>query len=118
MENKAKKKQSRLVRRVHRTRFKISGTAERPRLAVYRSVKHIYAQLIDDVQGKTLALVTDLGLSVKGTKTEKATQVGKALAEIAKKMGISQAVFDRHGRQYHGRVKAVAESARENGLQI
>ena len=108
------------LRRHRRVRGKISGTAERPRLAVFRSNKGIFAQLIDDENGRTLAGASWLGLakSFKGNKTEQATAVGKALAADAKKAGIDSCVFDRAGYLYHGRVKALAEGAREGGLQF
>ena len=106
-------------RRHRRIRGKVVGTAERPRLAVYRSNKGISAQLVDDLSGKTLAGATWLGLkSFKGTKTEQAAEVGKALAEVAKKAGIESVVFDRGGYLYHGRVKALADGAREGGLKF
>ena len=92
------------------------GTAERPRLVVFRSLKHIYAQIVDDTAQRTLMTVTDQSLS--GTKTEKSVAVGKLVAEKAKASGITQVVFDRGGYQYHGRVKAVADGAREAGLEF
>lgn len=118
--NKVKVKKQRVERRHQRVRAKISGTAERPRLSVYRSLDHIYAQLIDDTTGKTLVSAKDLEVDAKKfkTKTEKATEVGKLLADKAKEKKISQAVFDRGSFRYHGRVKALAEGARENGLNI
>ena len=96
------------------------GTAERPRLAVYRSNKGISAQLVDDLGGKTLAAASWINLrkSFKGTKTEQAAEVGKMLAENAKKAGIEAVVFDRAGYLYHGRVRALAEGAREGGLSF
>jgi large subunit ribosomal protein L18 len=106
----------RRVRRHLRVRAKLAGTAARPRLVVYRSVKHMLAQLVDDDAQRTLLTVTDMGMS--GTKTERAAQVGKAMAERAKAAGISQVVFDRAGFKYHGRVKAVADGAREGGLEF
>jgi large subunit ribosomal protein L18 len=108
------------TRRRRRVRSKVSGTAERPRLAVFRSNLGIYAQLVDDLEGKTLASASWKGLpkSSKGTKTEQAAEVGKLLAEAAKKAGISACVFDRAGYLYHGRVKALAEGAREGGLEF
>src|SRR5215213_7601827 len=94
-------------RRHLRVRKKVSGSAERPRLVVFRSLKHIYAQLVDDVAQKTLMTVSDLSLEgAEGKKTEKSTAVGKALAERAKAAGITRVVFDRAGYKYHGRVKA------------
>lgn len=99
-------------------RSKISGTAQRPRLSVFRSNKAIYAQMIDDVAGKTLCGTSSLNLKEKGTKTELSKMVGQKLAENAASMGISEAVFDRGGYLYHGRVKALAEGAREKGLKF
>ena len=113
----AKTKRSSRVRRHARVRKKVSGTAERPRLAVYRSNRHIYAQLIDDERATTLASASDR--DVKGeSKTDAAKAVGELLAERAKQAGIERAVFDRGGRLYHGRVAAVADGAREKGLLI
>lgn len=100
-----------------RIRAKVSGTAARPRLAVSKTVAHIYAQLIDDESGKVLASANDLKTK-KGTKTESANNVGKEIAEKAKAAKISEVVFDRGGNLYHGRVKAVAEGAREGGLKF
>ena len=104
-------------RRHLRVRKKVSGTVARPRLVVFRSLKHIYAQLVDDVTNKTIATVGDLDIEDK-KKTEKATEVGKRIAERAKAAGITKVVFDRAGYQYHGRVKAVAEGARKGGLEF
>ena len=106
------------ARRHLRVRGKVSGTAERPRLAVFRSNVGIYAQLVDDVAGRTLAAASwqELAKSFKGTKTEQAREVGKHLAAAAKKAGIETCVFDRAGYLYHGRVKALAEGSREGGL--
>lgn len=103
-------------RRHARVRAKVAGTAERPRLVVFRSLKHITAQLVDDVQRKTLMTVTDTGLT--GKKSEKSVEVGKRVAEQAKAAGITKVVFDRGGYQYHGRVKAVADGARNGGLEF
>ncbi|MFL6031026.1 MAG: 50S ribosomal protein L18 [Gaiellaceae bacterium] len=105
-------------RRHRRVRGKVRGTAERPRLAVFRSNHGIFAQLVDDDAGKTLAAASWVGLpkSFQGDKTEQATEVGKRLAEAAKKAGIEGVVFDRGGYLYHGRVKALADGAREGGL--
>jgi large subunit ribosomal protein L18 len=107
------------MRRHRRVRAKVSGTAERPRLVVFRSNRGIFAQLVDDACGRTLAAAgwTALG-AAKGSKTDQAAQVGKALAAEAKKAGIERCVFDRGGYLYHGRVKALAEGAREGGLQF
>ena len=104
-------------RRHRRIRGKVVGTAERPRLAVFRSNKGIFAQLIDDESGRTLAGASWLGLGTfVGSMTEQAAEVGKAVAAAAKKAGIESVVFDRGGYLYHGRVKALAEGAREGGL--
>ena len=106
-------------RRQRRIRGKVTGTAERPRLAVYRSNAGISAQLVDDGAGHTLAAASWLDLKkFKGTKTEQATEVGKLLAANAKQAGLESAVFDRGGYLYHGRVKALAEGAREGGLKF
>jgi large subunit ribosomal protein L18 len=98
-----------------RVRNKISGTAERPRLVVFRSLKHIYAQLVDDTANRTLATVSDLGIE-QGKKGERAAEVGRLIAERAKTAGITRVVFDRAGYRYHGRIKAVADGARKGGL--
>ena len=107
-------------RRHRRIRGKVAGTAERPRLVVSRSNKGISAQVVDDSAGRTLGSASWIGLpkSFKGTKTEQATAVGKALAAEAKKAGVETCVFDRGGYLYHGRVKALAEGAREGGLKF
>lgn len=104
-------------RRHAKVRAKISGTQERPRLSVFRSNKSIYAQLINDVTGETLVSASDIK-ETTGTKVERAIQVGKQLAEVAKSKNISSVVFDRGGYLYAGRVKALAEAAREGGLQF
>ena len=107
------------LRRHRRVRGKVSGTAERPRLAVFRSNRGIFAQIVDDEAGRTLASANWLAQRpFKGTKTEQAAAVGKALAAEAKKAGIEACVFDRGGYLYHGRVKALAEGAREGGLKF
>ena len=107
------------LRRHRRVRGKVSGTADRPRLVVFRSNKGIFAQLVDDEAGRTLASASWLGpRSFKGTKTEQAAAVGKALAAEAKKAGVASCVFDRGGYLYHGRVKALADGAREGGLEF
>jgi large subunit ribosomal protein L18 len=103
-------------KRHRRVRGKISGTAERPRLNVFRSNTNIYAQVIDDVAGVTLASASSLKLS--GTKTEQAAAVGEAVAKAAVAKGVTEVVFDRGGYLYHGRVQALAEAARENGLKF
>ncbi len=106
-------------RRHMRVRGKISGTAERPRLNVYRSNKNIYAQLIDDVEGVTLASASTLDSEVSGNnKTERAAGVGALVAKRANEKKITEVVFDRGGYLYHGRVQALAEAARENGLKF
>jgi len=108
------------LRRHRRVRGKIRGTAERPRLLVFRSNRGIFAQLVDDDAGRTLASAswTALPTAFKGDKTEQAAEVGKRLAAEAKKAGIDTAVFDRGGYLYHGRVKALADGAREGGLSF
>ena len=106
------------ARRHRRVRAKVSGTAARPRLVVFRSNTGIYAQLVDDTSGRTLTSVgfKNLPKSFKGNKTDQARAVGKLLAERAKQAGLESVVFDRAGYLYHGRVKALAEGAREGGL--
>ena len=108
------------VRRHRRVRGKVSGTAERPRLVVTRSNRGIVAQLVDDMDGRTLASATSLQLpkSFKGNKTQQAAEVGKLLAANAKQAKVETAVFDRGGYLYHGRVKALADAAREGGLNF
>ena len=104
------------TRRHFRVRKKVNGTSERPRLVIYRSLKHIYAQLVDDAAQRTLMTVTDSGLS--GKPTERSVEVGKRLAAKAKDAGVTRVVFDRAGYKYHGRVKGVADGAREGGLEF
>ncbi len=111
------KRQARM-RRHRRVRSKVAGTAERPRLAVFRSNRGIFAQLIDDASGRTLAAAGWNSMKSSGSKTEQASAVGKALGQAAKKAGIESCVFDRGGYLYHGRVKALAEGAREEGLKF
>jgi large subunit ribosomal protein L18 len=106
-----------------RIRGKISGSAERPRLSVYKSLKHIYVQLVDDEKGETIlsasTKTTDLAKAVKGKPgIEKATIVGKHISKKAKEAGVEKVVFDRSGYRYHGKIKALAEAAREGGLQF
>ncbi len=111
-------RRQRIKRRVRKI---VKGTAEKPRLSVYRSNKEIYAQLIDDTAGKTILAASSRDkeiASVKGTKVEMSTEVGKLIAEKAKKAGIETIRFDRNGYLYHGRVKAVADGAREGGLNF
>ena len=111
-------------RRIHqRLRQKMQGSAERPRLNIYRSLNHIYAQVIDDVSGKTLAAASTTQGRAKGAKktggnAASAKEVGKTIAERAKQKGIKKVVFDRGGYLYHGRIKALAEAAREAGLEF
>ncbi|MFK7935552.1 MAG: 50S ribosomal protein L18 [Saprospiraceae bacterium] len=102
----------------YRIRKKINGTAEKPRLSVFRSNKEIYVQLIDDVNGHTLASVSSRHLDVSGSAVEVAKQVGQAIADKAKGAGIEDVVFDRSGYLYHGRVKSLADGAREGGLKF
>ena len=109
------------LKRKRRIRKNILGTAERPRLSVFRSARHIYAQVIDDTKGHTLASASSLDKAVAGdkeakSKVDKATLVGKLIGERAKENGVSKIVFDRNGFLYHGRIKAVSEGAREAGL--
>ena len=111
-----KTRHERRLRRHLRVRKSVAGTAERPRLVVYRSLKHIYAQLIDDELGRTLTSVGDGDLT--GKKSERSLEVGKRLAAKAKELGFTRVVFDRAGYKYHGRVKAVADGAREGGLEF
>ncbi len=119
MTNKQIAKQQRHSRRKARVRAKVVGTAKRPRLQVFRSLNHISAQLIDDVVGKTLAAASDKELGKKeGSKVDAAKNVGIAIAKKAKDAGISEVVFDRSGYAYHGRIKALAEGAREGGLNF
>jgi large subunit ribosomal protein L18 len=113
-------KKEKRKRRHRRIRAKISGTKERPRLCVFRSNKHTYAQLIDDEKGHTIVSASDLELKgvEKMTKVQKAKEVGKLIAKKAKEKNIEKIVFDRAGYKYHGRVKALAEGAREGGLKF
>lgn len=107
--------------RIHeRIRERVRGTAERPRLAVYRSVAHIYAQIIDDAQGRTVVSASSVekGSRTNGGNVAAAKTIGKAVAQRAKEKGIKRVVFDRGGYQYHGRVKALADAAREAGLEF
>ena len=108
------------IQRKARIRGKISGTAARPRLSVFRSAKHIYAQVINDDTGATLASASTLtkGSDVSGNKTEKAKAVGSVVAGLCKEKGIETVVFDRNGFLFHGRIKALADSAREAGLKF
>ena len=126
MKNSQKIKRAQQLRRKARTRAKISGTHERPRLSVSRTLKHIYAQLIDDAAGKTLVYASDLNLKAKDLKeagerkgkAARAYLVGKMIGEGAAKKKIKKVIFDRAHRKYHGRVKAVADGARDGGLEF
>ena len=124
MADKNKLKAAQLQRRRFRTRKSIFGTTERPRLSVFRSDKHIYAQLIDDHAGKTLVAVASTIGDVRGAELKNggnvnaAKRVGKAIAEKAKSIGVTKVAFDRGGRAYHGRIKALADAAREGGLKF
>ena len=123
MADKNVKKQKRLTRRRRHVRKNVFGTTERPRLSVYRSSKHIYAQLIDDMSGRTLAsaasTVEDVRGGLKnGGNMAGAKAVGRAIAERGKAAGVTTVAFDRGGRQYHGRIKALADAARESGLKF
>jgi len=116
-------KRNSIRQRIHsRIREKLAGTAQRPRLNVYRSLNHIYAQVIDDLQGVTLASVSTSvgkkGERVTGGNVAAAKSIGKKIAELAKQKGITKVVFDRGGYIYHGRIKALADAAREAGLQF
>ena len=116
-----KSRTDRRYRRHLRVRTRVAGTAERPRLVVFRSLKHIYAQLVNDDQGVTLLGVSDASEGVDATtagKVNRAKATGKLLAERAKAAGVTKVVFDRAGYRYHGRVQAVAEGAREGGLEF
>jgi large subunit ribosomal protein L18 len=121
--NHQKAKHKRQLRRRHHVRRNITGTAERPRLTVFRSSKHIYAQLIDDLNGVTLASASTLVSDVKtgapyGGNVKAAASVGTKIAEVAKERGIAKAAFDRGHYRYHGRVKALADAARKAGLEF
>src|SRR5580765_80829 len=124
MADKNKLKAQRLERRQFRTRKNIFGTPERPRLSVFRSDKHIYAQLVDDFAGKTLVAVASTSGEVRGSDLKNggnvaaAKKVGAAIAARAKAAGITKVAFDRGGRMYHGRIKALADAAREGGLKF
>jgi len=111
-------KRNAIRQRIHRRiRRKMTGTAERPRLNVYRSLNHIYAQVIDDQKGETLVSASSIKMK-NGGNVAAAKEIGKAVAELAVKKGIKQVVFDRGGYLYHGRVKALADAAREAGLEF
>ncbi len=106
------------VKRHRRVRVQVAGTAEKPRLAVFRSLHHLYAQVIDDSTGRTLAAASTLGLKAGKHDLGAATAVGKAIAGKAKEAGVGSVVFDRGGFLYHGRIKALADAAREAGLEF
>ncbi len=121
--DKAKVKRESRIRRHVRVRRKVSGTAERPRLAVYRSLEHIYAQVIDDTVGRTLVSASTVDREIRKAiagkpKRDEAKIVGQYIAQRAKAAGVTQVVFDRGGHQYHGRIKALADGAREGGLDF
>jgi large subunit ribosomal protein L18 len=123
MADKNKQKTVRLQRRKFHIRKTLTGTTDRPRLSVFRSDKHIYAQLIDDHAGRTLAAVSSLETEVRGDlknggNIAAAKKVGAAIAAKAKQAGVTRVAFDRNGRMYHGRVKALADAAREGGLKF
>ena len=123
MADKNKDKDRRLLRRKHHVRKMVFGTPQRPRLSVYRSSKHIYVQLIDDYAGKTLAAVATTTGDVRGElknggNLAAAKKAGAAIAQKAKQIGVTTVAFDRGGRTYHGRVKALADAAREGGLKF
>ncbi|MDQ6637480.1 MAG: 50S ribosomal protein L18 [Candidatus Dormibacteraeota bacterium] len=105
-------------KRHRRVRVRVRGTSERPRLTVFRSLNHVYVQLIDDVQGRTVAAASTLQLKMGKSDLGAAQAVGRAIAERAKDAGVAAAVFDRSGFLYHGRVKALADAAREAGLEF
>ena len=111
------KKEERRIKIKYRTRESVFATAERPRLSVFRSNKQIYAQVINDLEGKTLASASSLGLEAM-PKIEQAAKVGELIAAKAKEAGISAVVFDRNGYLYHGRVKSLADAARKGGLNF
>jgi len=120
---KAKTPRAKRVRRHLRVRRRVNGTPERPRLAVFRSLTHIYAQIVDDSSGQTLVAASDIDPALRDqragkVKTEVAKIVGKAIGERATAAGLTRVVFDRGGFQYHGRVKALADSARQAGLEF
>lgn len=118
MENKIKIKHQQMKRRSHRTRAKIKGTSNKPRLSVKRSLKHIYAQIINDVTGKTLVAASDMEIKKKQKPIEVAKEVGLLIGSKAKKAGIDEIVFDRGSYKYHGRVASLADGARESGLKF
>lgn len=123
MASKLKTRRLSRLRRKRRIRSRVSGTNSCPRLSVFRSTKHIYAQVIDDVSGRTLVAASDLTTQLKEElkglkKSERATKVGAHVANLCKEAGIEKVVFDRNGFLYHGRIAALADGARENGLKF
>jgi large subunit ribosomal protein L18 len=106
------------LKRHRRVRVRTTGTADRPRLAVFRSLNHLYAQVIDDKGGRTLAAASTVALKANGNGMDEAASVGRAIADKAKAAGVKQVVFDRGGFLYHGRIKALADAAREAGLEF
>ncbi len=118
MQTKQQKRGTSRLKRHRRVRKKIVGTPDRPRLAVYRSNRHIYAQVIDDFAGRTLAAASTLTTNGGGDPTARAKAVGQAVATAAKSAGVTRVRFDRGGFMYHGRIQAVAEGAREGGLEF
>ncbi|MBI4576066.1 MAG: 50S ribosomal protein L18 [Planctomycetes bacterium] len=121
--NREKEKRAKWVRRVRRIRKRVSGTPQRPRLAVHRSLRNIEAQLVDDLAGRTLVSVSTLEKDLRsrlprGGNTAAASAVGRCVAERARALGIERVVFDRRGHLYHGRIKALAVAAREGGLKF
>ncbi len=119
--NVNKKKREKRLRRHRRVRGRVHGTAERPRLAVFRSNRQVYCQVINDEDGKTLASASSLGGDVKGSgkgNSDEAAQVGTKIAEKCKELGVTTVTFDRGGFRYHGRVKALADAARKGGLKF
>jgi large subunit ribosomal protein L18 len=106
------------TKRHKRVRVHVAGTSQRPRLAVFRSLNHVYAQLIDDGSSRTIAAASTLELKAKGNGVAQAVEVGKAIASKAKAAGVNSVVFDRGGFLYHGRIKALADAAREAGLEF
>ena len=116
--DKNKANSGRIKRRKRGIRKRVVGTPQRPRLSVYRSLKHVYAQLVDDLAGATMVSANSRQLGISSGNCSDATAVGKTLAEKATAAGISEVAFDRNGRKYHGRIKALADAAREGGMDF
>lgn len=116
--NRAQERERFRRRRHRRVRKRVTGTPDRPRLVVHRSLKNIEAQLVDDLAGRTLLGVNSGSLDVEGDKTAQARETGRRIAALAKERGVTKVVFDRGGYLYHGRVRALAEGAREGGLEF